>query len=148
MIKVDFADIKDVLVTSFSYHDPFSGCLEGSYHSNSLSQLEDIEETAKEEGYYFKLTPDQIYKLKHPCTWDIERARDTDPLKPDEALREYLYKARFEYRNFETFDTYNLTVYWFGDAPTGDESLREIINPRTLAISLFDNAFKYNIDDF
>lgn len=146
-LTVDFADIKDVLVTSFSYHNPFSGCLEGSYHSNSMSVLEDVIEEAQKEGHYFKLTPDQIYKVRHPFKSDIERACETDLLKPDEALEWYLYKVAVEYRNHETFDTYLLTIYWFDDVPSGDKSLRDIINPRTLAISLFDNAFKYNIDD-
>ena len=147
MIEVDFSDVKDVLVISFSFYNRFSGCCEGSYHSNSMSILEDLLEETKEEGHYFELTPDQIYKVRRPCKWDMDRARETDLLKPDEALLDYLYKVEVEYQNCETFDTFILTINWFGNAPSGDETFRDLISERVKEISLFKHARSYNIDD-
>lgn len=144
--SVDFADVKDVLVISFNYRNPFSGCLEGSEHSNSMSKLERVLENAKEEGHYFKLTSDQIYKVRHPARWDLERARETDLLKPDEALRRYLFTMEVYYLSTDFYKSY-LTIYWFGEAPSGDETLRDLVNERTKTISLLENALTYNIDD-
>lgn len=143
---VDCADVKDVLVTSFCYYDPFEGALEGTEHSLAMGKLENLIEETKMEGHYFKLTPDQIVKVRHPNKWDIDRARPTDLLKPDEALHCYLFKVQLYYVS-KNYDVYHLSVYWFGEAPSGDETLRDIVSSRMQTINLIENALTYNLDD-
>ena len=140
--KVDFADRKDVNVTLVSIGYTFSGHLEGSFHTSSEHILEDIVDQAEEEGYYFKFTPDQILQ-NEPLDWDIKRAKETDLLKPNEVLRPYFFRVDFESDSSE-----RLTIYWFGDAPAADATLRDIVSAHTKGINFDEEAYKIDLDDF
>lgn len=59
-IFVDFPDEKDVEVLSFKISGTYSGGLEGSCRSASISKICDLLAKAKEEGFYFHLTKDQL----------------------------------------------------------------------------------------
>ena len=139
--KVDFADIKGVEVTLVRIEHTFEGHTEGTYHMCSERILESMIKEAQKEGRYFKFTPDQVEHAE-PHPYDFKKAKGNDLLKPDEILRSYLYQvsANHDYAN-------RLTVYWFGNAPAADESLRDIINSRTLSINFMDNAYKIDIDN-
>ena len=140
--KVDFADRKDVNVTLVSIGYTFSGHMEGTFHTSSEHILEDIVDQAEEEGYYFKFTPDQITK-EVPLEWDIKRAKETDLLKPNEVLRPYFYRI-----DFECDGPTRLTIYWFGDAPSADAKLHDIVSAQTKSINFDEVAKKIDFDDF
>ena len=140
--KVDFADRKDVNVTLVSIGYTFSGHMEGTFHTSSEHILEDIVDQAEEDGYYFKFTPNQIVK-ETPLGWDIKRAKSTDLLNPGEVLRPYFYRVDFEGEYSE-----RLTIYWFGDAPATDATLRDIVSAHTKDINFNEEAKKIDLDDF
>lgn len=142
LLKIDFADVKGVEVKSFNLDYTFSRQMEGSWHSCSLHILARLIEDCKKEGHFFQLTPDQLSK-EQASSWDLQRVKDNDILKPDEVLKPYLYSvyAEYEYEN-------RLYLYWFGDAPSSGKSIADIINERTKFINFNDYRLYVDLDDF
>ena len=58
-------------------------------------------------------------------------------------LRPFFFRVDFESDNSE-----RLTIYWFGDAPAADATLRDIVSAHTKGINFDEEAYKIDLDDF
>ena len=104
-------------------------------------------EQTKEKGFYFQLTDDQLCEINQPTHFKdfmIERIEKANPLlTPEKALKRYRYELSVESQQLE-----RLKIVWFGDAPTLDQSLSDIITPHIANISFHTHAYKVNLDNF
>ena len=104
-IFVDFPDEKEVEVLSLNISGTYSGGLEGSCRSASVRKICDLLAKAKEKGFYFRLTKNQLVKeeqVNMPQHWmerEQERERmyiaeykaEVQVLQSDDVLKPYCY---------------------------------------------------------
>lgn len=153
-ISVDFLDEKNVEVVSFRISGTYSGGLEGSCRSVSVHQICDLLAKAKEDGFYFRLTKDQLVaeeQVSIPQGW-IEREqekekryfaeykKETQMLQPNDVLKPYCLNLSLRDKNHNSY----LTMVWFDDAPNLNMSLNDIILPHIQSINY--NEFARMID--
>ncbi len=149
-IFVDFPDEKDVEVLSFKISGTYSGGLEGSCRSASISKICDLLAKAKEEGFYFRLSEEQLTaeeQVNMPQHWKereqekekmylAEYKTETQVLQPNDVLKPYCYNLSIQDKNHNS----HLIVVWFGEAPNLNMSLNDIILPHIQSINYHDFA--------
>lgn len=155
-IFIDFQDEKDVEVLSFKISGTYSGGLEGSCLSVSVHQICDLLAKAKEDGFYFRLTKEQLVEqVNIPQHW-IEREQEGEKmyfaeykaemqvLQPNDVLKPYCFNLSLRDKNHNSY----LTVVWFDEAPNLNMSLNDIILPHIQSINYNDFARKIDWDNF
>ena len=157
-ISVDFPDEKDGEVLSLRISGTYSGGFEGTCRSVSVHQICDLLKKAKEEGFCFRLTKDQLVKeelANMPQRW-IEREQEREKmyfaeykaemqvLQPNDVLKPYCFNLSLRDKNHNSY----LTVVWFDEAPNLNMSLNDIILPHIQSINYNDFARKIDWDNF
>jgi len=157
-IFVDFPDEKEVEVLSLNISGTYSGGLEGSCRSASVRKICDLLAKAKEEGFYFRLTKNQLVKeeqinmQQHWIEREQERERmyiaeykaEVQVLQSDDVLKPYCYDLSFRDKNHNS----HLKMVWFGEAPNINMSLNDIILPHIQSINYHDFARVIDWDNF
>jgi hypothetical protein len=112
-IFVDFPDEKEVKVLSITISGTYSGGLEGSCRSVSIHKIRDLLAKAKEEGFYFRLSEEQLTaeeQVNMPQHWKereqekekmylAEYKTETQVLKPNDVLKPYCYNLTLQDKN-------------------------------------------------
>lgn len=157
-ISVDFPDEKDVEVLSLRISGTYSGSFEGTCRSVSIHQICDFLAKAKEGGFYFRLTKDQLVKeelANMPQRW-IEREQEREKmyfaeykaemqvLQPNDVLKPYCFNLSLRDKNHNSY----LTVVWFDEVPNLNMSLNDIILPHIQSINYHDFARIIDWDNF
>lgn len=157
-VFVDFPDEKEVKVLSITISGTYYGGLEGSCRSVSIHKICDLLAKAKEKGFYYCLTKDQLVaeeKENMPQRW-IEREQEkekmylaeykaeTQLLQPNDVLKPYCYNLSLQDKNHNS----HLSMVWFDDAPNLNMSLNDIILPHIQSINYNDFARKIDWDNF
>lgn len=114
--------------------------MEGSFHSVAVHILQRLLERSKEDGFIFQLTPDQIEK----CEQLALHIKEGEPLKPNEILKSYRFELSLREKSHDSY----LTIVWFDEAPSLDESLNEIIEKHIKSINYHDFARVIDWDNF
>ena len=155
-IFVDFPDEKEVEVLSITISGTYSGGLEGSCRSVSIHKICDLLAKAKEEGFYFRLSEEQLTaegQVNMPQHWKereqekekmylAEYKTETQVLQPNDVLKPYCYNLSLQDKNHNS----HLTMVWFGEAPNINLSLNDIILPHIQSINYHDFARKIDWD--
>ena len=156
-ISVDFPDEKDVEVLSLRISGTYSGSFEGTCRSVSIHQIYELLKKAKEEGFCFRLTKEQLVKeelANMPQRW-IEREQEREKmyfaeykaemlvLQPNDVLKPYRYDLSLKDNNHNS----HLSIVWFDEAPNLNMSLNDIILPHIQSINYHDFARKIDWDN-
>lgn len=157
-ISVDFPDEKDVEVLSLRISGTYSGSFEGTCRSVSIHQICDFLAKAKEGGFYFRLSEEQLTaeeQVNMPQHWkEREREKEkmylaeykieTQVLQPNDVLKPYCYNLSIQDKNHNSL----LTMVGFDEAPNLNMSLNDIILPHIQSINYHDFARKIDCDNF
>lgn len=149
-IFVDFPDEKEVKVLSITISSTYSGDLEGSCRSVSIRKICDLLAKAKEKGFYFHLTKDQLIteeQVNMPRHWEerekerekmylAEYKTETQALQPNDVLKPYCYNLSFQEKNHNS----HLDMVWFDEVPNLKMSLNDIILPHIQSINYHEFA--------
>lgn len=157
-ILIDFKDEKDVEVLSLKISNTYSKSLEGSCRSISILKISELLAKAKEKGFCFRLTENQLIAEEPTTTlqrWAerekekemmclADYRKETQVLQPNDVLKPYCYNLSLQDKNHNS----HLTVVWFDNAPSMDSSLKEIIEKYVKSISYHDYARVIDWEDF
>lgn len=153
-----FPDEKDVEVLSFKISGTYSGGLEGSCRSASISKICDLLAKAKEEGFYFRLSEEQLKaeeQVNMPQHWKereqekekmylAEYKTETQVLQPNDVLKPYCYNLSLQDKNHNS----HLAMVWFDEVSNLKMSLNDIILPHIQSINYHDFARVIDWDNF
>ena len=129
-----------------------------AYRNISYSKRDIFYRKAKEEGFYFRLSEEQLTaeeQVNMPQHWKereqekekmylAEYKTETQVLQPNDVLKPYCYNLSIQDKNHNS----HLTMVGFDEAPNLNMSLNDIILPHIQSINYHDFARKIDCDNF